>query len=407
VFIIIDEYHNLSTNNLTNKSDPINKLLESENPILFLSATPIEQSEKNKYFGQTTYKYSWTKAIQNKYICDFKIIIPETKSYVEYFKNMLNDLNYSESDIKLVNKAYFLLRSILYEGSSKCIVYLTSISNAELFGNIIIWIQQLLNIKVNTYQIDCLTAKTKRAEYINKFKSDTNLSLLLNVQILNEGIDIPICDSVFITDPNNNIENLVQRMSRANRICLTKTECQIYMYCNEKKISKVLDYINANTNNELKNKIYRIRFDNKTKPIETKYIEQLTNDLNLNISLKQYLKDNSTVDHKFIDDFYSFYDEGQNENDYVINIEKLSNWLEIKKENLKRLLENNFEKDKDYIIKEKIKGVGKGIGKNNRKCVMLSYVCSKLLCMISKSPKSSVIKKFYIDLDIIITKRNL
>ena len=86
---------------------------------------------------------------------------------------------------------------MLYEGSVKCIVYLTSISNAELFGNIIIWMQKLLNIKVSTYQIDCLTAKTKRAEYINKFKSDTDISLLLNVQILNEGIDIPVCANNF------------------------------------------------------------------------------------------------------------------------------------------------------------------------------------------------------------------
>ena len=130
VFIIIDEYHNLSENNLTNKSDPLNILLESEYPILFLSATSLSQTDK--YFGKIIYKYSWTKAIENKYICDFKIIIPETKDYVEYFKNMLNDLNYSESDIKLVNNAYFLLRSMLYEGSVKCIVYLTSISNAKI-----------------------------------------------------------------------------------------------------------------------------------------------------------------------------------------------------------------------------------------------------------------------------------
>jgi len=131
---------------------------------------------------------------------------------------------------------------------------------------------------------------------------------MLNVQILNEGIDIPVCDSVFITDPNNNIENLIQRMSRANRICSTKTRCHIYMYCGEKKINKVLDYININTNNELKDKIYKIKFDKKDKTVKTKYTyNQLNENYNSNISLVQYLKDNSTVDHNFIDDFYSFF----------------------------------------------------------------------------------------------------
>jgi hypothetical protein len=75
----------------------------------------------------------WTDAIENKYICDFKIIIPAVKNYVEFFKNMLNDLNYRESDIKLVNKAYFLLRSMLYDGSRKCITYLTCINKSEKF----------------------------------------------------------------------------------------------------------------------------------------------------------------------------------------------------------------------------------------------------------------------------------
>ena len=40
-----------------------------------------------------------------------------------------------------------------------------------------------------------------------------------------------------------------------------------------------------------------------------------------------------------------------------------------------------------------------GKGKNNRKVIMLRYTCAKELCMISRSPKSSVIRKFYIDLE--------
>jgi superfamily II DNA or RNA helicase len=57
VFIIIDEYHNLSDSNLTNSTNNINQLLESNNKILFLSATPLK--ENIKYFGDKIYKYSW------------------------------------------------------------------------------------------------------------------------------------------------------------------------------------------------------------------------------------------------------------------------------------------------------------------------------------------------------------
>jgi hypothetical protein len=114
----------------------------------------------------------WTDAIKNKYICDFKIVIPTEKNYVEFFKNMLDNLNYNESDIKLVNKAYFLLRSMLYEGSRKCIIYLTCINNSEKFKDILIWMQKLLNITLKIYQIDYSTSKVRRTEYIKDFKND-------------------------------------------------------------------------------------------------------------------------------------------------------------------------------------------------------------------------------------------
>jgi hypothetical protein len=151
MFIIIDEYHNLSNNNLTNKENNINKLLETKNSILFLSATPLK--DKNKYFGNIIYKYNWIDAIENKYICDFKIIIPHKKSYVEYFEKMLCDLNYSYTDIKLVNKCYFLLRSMLYEGSRKCIVYLTSITKSLIFNNILLWTFATLQPFLKTIKI--------------------------------------------------------------------------------------------------------------------------------------------------------------------------------------------------------------------------------------------------------------
>ena len=246
--------------------------------------------------------------------------------------------------------------------------------------------QKLLNIKVSTYQIDCLTKKTKRAEYINKFKSNVNLSLMLNVQILNEGIDIPICDSVFVTNPNNNIENLVQRMSRSNRIYHTKTECRIYMYCGEKKISKILDYINTNTNNELTDKIYKIRFDNKEKPIETKYIGQFTNNLNLNM----------------FDKIFQF-----NETEIFIIFDKKNNiWYKLKD----ILIALNYNDTKDAIknlkIDEKymsylkdiqiLKNVSKTLN-IQPKTKMINNNGLFMLLLISKKPLAKTFMRIYID----------
>jgi phage anti-repressor protein len=126
------------------------------------------------------------------------------------------------------------------------------------------------------------------------------------------------------------------------------------------------------------------------------------------MKITDFLKKYSLINGVFIDDFYSFYDNNQNEYDYTIDLTKLAFWLEVRKEHLKDLLVSNFNEDEDYIIeKNKPNGKGKGIGKNNTKIVMLTYTCAKMLCMISRTPKANIIRKFYIDLEkLIITYKD-
>jgi phage anti-repressor protein len=126
------------------------------------------------------------------------------------------------------------------------------------------------------------------------------------------------------------------------------------------------------------------------------------------MKITEFLKKYSLIDSKFIDDFYSFYDNNLNEYDYTINLDKLSFWLNVQKGHIKDLLKSNFIEDEDYIIEAKnINGKGKGKGGNNKKIVMLTYTCAKILCMISKTPKANIIRKFYIDLEkLIITYKD-
>ena len=125
------------------------------------------------------------------------------------------------------------------------------------------------------------------------------------------------------------------------------------------------------------------------------------------MKITDFLKRHSLIDNQFIDDFYSFYDDGQNEYDYTINLEKLAFWLEVQKGHLKTLLDSNFIENEDYILYKNKDGKGMGSGYNKRIHIMLRYTCAKELCMLSRSEKSSVIRKFYIDLEkLIITYKD-
>jgi hypothetical protein len=121
------------------------------------------------------------------------------------------------------------------------------------------------------------------------------------------------------------------------------------------------------------------------------------------MKITDFLKKISLIDSQFIDDFYSFYDEGKTEYDQAIDLNNVAKWLNVRKDNLKKLLKTHFILGTDYIEK-KIKKIGQGIGSNNIKHVLLTYECAKSLCMLSKSEKSSMIRKYYIDIEKLLIK---
>lgn len=54
------------------------------------------------------------------------------------------------------------------------------------------------------------------------------------------------------------------------------------------------------------------------------------------LSLQEYLKKFSSINNKFIDDFFSLYDENTHDTDFVVNIDAVSKWLNILRGNIKK-----------------------------------------------------------------------
>jgi len=249
VFIIIDEFHNVSEN------ETMNKLLNYDCNKIFLSATPIENFMDIK----DVYEYSWLKAIENKYICDFNIYIPDLK---ETFEELIK-LCKKDTNIKTLNKTYFMLKSMLFNGDKKLICYATCIEYANEIANVIDWMSKMLGIELEYWILDYKVSKIKREKIINSFTKTQKTAIIINIHILDEGIDIANCDSVFITQPNNNISNIVQRMCRANRITSNKNKCNMYIWCRESKINIIMNYITKNMKEITKDKIFMYNTSNK------------------------------------------------------------------------------------------------------------------------------------------------
>ena len=188
-------------------------------------------------------------------------------------------------------------------------------------------------------------------------------------------------------------------MCRANRILNNKTLCNIYLWCKEKKTEIILNHIYNNTDGFIKDKVFIYNTENR---IIKKHIikkEELVSNITIQTKTTDLLKKISQIEPTFIDDFYSFYDEDKNENDKVINLETVTKWLKMRKDHLKRLLQSNFDNNKDYSETKMRKNISLGIGSNNKKMILLTYECAKKICMISKSQQADIIRKNFVELD--------
>lgn len=386
--IFVDEFHNLTKNKLSDSNNAISQLLSLPCKIVFLSATP---PTPNKLFGEHIYKYDWNKAIENKYICDFKIIQPEeTIKESKIFSDLLDSIKCKETDKSPILKLFYLLKGIKFYGNKKTIIYVSGIKEAEKYQQILSWLPKLLQFETNTNIIDCTTAKIKRKEYINNFINGKPNQILLNVQILNEGIDIPECDSIFITNPSDNIINLVQRMCRCNRTQLNKNLCFVYLWADKKIVGKINSYFES-VDSIIKNKleyftVANIQHNNYNQLELPEYI--LNNNDFINCIKKYVDKNNEQIYIKFIDDFFGLYTVNTNDTDLVIDFDNLVNWLKMRKDNLKKTLVSTYIKNVDYKIK-KIKSESAG---KPREEILLTSDCCKRLCMMSKTKKAEEVR---------------
>jgi superfamily II DNA or RNA helicase len=407
VFVIFDEFHNLSDNNINDKNNNMNKLINYNCKKIYLSATPL------KDFLNITdiYNYSWNEAIQNKYICDFNIYIPDKNETYQTFVELIQKTCNNVVDIKLIKKAYFMLKSILYNGDKKCICYMTCIEFANGMCEILGWLSKLLNAEIEYWQIDCNTKKTIREKIINNFKQSIKIAIIISVHILDEGINIPECDSVFITQPNNNMTNIVQRMCRANRILNNKTNCNIYLWCKEKKTDMILDYIYNNTGGFIKDKVFI--YNTANKQIEKHIINKdnliIFNNINKNETFDdiKYMfdyidKNNIDISKKFAEKYYNLYLNSQN-NKFVMDLELLSELLESTKSKIKETLTTNFKINIDYVL-YKVTQINKRRGGHNKVDVLITFECFKKIACKSKAKNSIVLQNNIIIIDNLIFK---
>lgn len=245
--LIVDEAHNLLNNT------KLIELCKFFSKVLLVTATPSIQLE-SIIGSEIIYNYPFKDAIKDKHICDYEIYFP----YIEKNKNLNNiPSELLHLDNNLANKCLFFINGLLITGSRRAIVYLKNSEECEIYEYIF---NEIMNkyhyFKVLIKTITCEVKKEERINIINEFQKDEEeeiIKIILSIRILDEGIDIPKCDSIFITyigDPYNDIRN-IQRICRANRIDNTNINkvSSVFIWCDN--IDKSLNTLKLFRDNDI------------------------------------------------------------------------------------------------------------------------------------------------------------
>ena len=355
---IIDEFHNLSKTNITNEDNPIFKLLMSNHKIIFMSATPriydIEYDEESidtEYlFGEIVYQMTFTDAISNKYITDYKIWLP---SIHENNEELDKELSIYEIDNDIKNRCKFLYSCIANNGSRKCIIYCKDTEDMNTMMESMKVMNDFYIMDFEMDSISCKDSEKTRKNVLNNFANNDKIQLLFNIMILNECIDIPTCDSIYISYAPKNKITTIQRMNRATRTDNKNPfkVANIYIWCDEyEEILETLSSI----------KEYDIMFNDKIKINTIDFfhskdengIELIENDKvllnNCIIDIKEFKfytwEDKLEMVKAYIDENGKLpYEKDKNN-----NIKFLGKWIGTQKHNYK----NNNQIMKNSIIRK-------------------------------------------------------
>jgi superfamily II DNA or RNA helicase/stalled ribosome alternative rescue factor ArfA len=265
MFLLVDEVHNILS------KDKLCQFANRFHNSLLLSATIPEELydvlDANKCFT-----YGISDAIKNGYCCDYEVFLP----YIDMENNEIDittPLELTKYDKSMSAKAMFLATGMLKTGSRRCIVYLASHEECDMFLEIAkIAFEEYHGIPFWGAKIDSTVSANKRRDIINEFQSCSNNSpfkIIASVRILDEAVDIPKCDSEFITvvgDQTSDIRT-VQRLCRGCRLD-TENRCKknnLFMWCSDwsKAISCLTLLKDADPNFHRKIRTLSANYDNQ------------------------------------------------------------------------------------------------------------------------------------------------
>lgn len=219
--VIVDEAHNIEG------TEGLRAIVERSERCLLMSGTMPEHLLED-LDAEVVYRYPIADAIRDGAIVDYRIYVPSIirkgqDGPMEANVPVPEEVRAASEELALAPMCLYLASGMMQTGARRTIVYLRSHKECEAF-------LQMMRIVAEEYhgmefwggRVTMYEQGDERARIFREFQEDDGrrkLRVLATVRVVDEGIDLPKADSVFITCISSATREIrmVQRICRAVR----------------------------------------------------------------------------------------------------------------------------------------------------------------------------------------------
>lgn len=207
--IIIDECHHATSNSFKTVLNAYDKTA-----LIGFTATPARLDGKplGAIFDKLIIGVDYSYLISNNYLVDYDYFSPDLNFNFSEWKLKSGDFDTTDNALHLDKKAIYgdILKYL--DLSKKTIIYSPTVEYSKK-----------LEAQINEFfkssvarEFNGTTSQLERDQIINDFKND-KIKILINVDLIGEGFNVPSCDCVFLLRATQSLTLYIQQAGRALR----------------------------------------------------------------------------------------------------------------------------------------------------------------------------------------------
>jgi len=199
---------------------------------LFMTATPkvyvgdnddIASMSDTKIYGERIYTYNTGNAIKDGRLTDYQVLTiyatnDAIKKDIQKNKLVKYKKEFDDTESRYLGIILVILKKINDGTINHLITYHSTIAKAKKFAEFVSKINKLVNDdEICVSSIDGGDSMRMRKNIVREF-SEAPIGILCSARVLNEGVNIPVVDSVCFVDSRESVIDVVQCVGRCLRL---------------------------------------------------------------------------------------------------------------------------------------------------------------------------------------------